>query len=132
VAKPEIVAFDLEGTLTAGVAWEGMRDYLVAHGEGDKFRRFFRKNLLPVMAFRFGLLRDERAFKERWVLDIMRLFTDYTTQRFEEVSAWVVEKTFWPQRRVAVVDELEMHQANGRRVIIVSGMFEQMLQQFAA
>ena len=37
-AEREIVAFDLEGTLSAGVAWEGMRDYLVAHGEGDKFR----------------------------------------------------------------------------------------------
>jgi hypothetical protein len=28
------VAFDLEGTLTASVAWEGMRDYLLAHDEG--------------------------------------------------------------------------------------------------
>ena len=32
MAEQEIVAFDLEGTLTAGVAWEGMRDYLKAHG----------------------------------------------------------------------------------------------------
>ena len=59
MADLEIVAFDLEGTLTAGVAWEGMRDYLVAHGEEGKYRRFFRKNLLPVLAFRFGLLRVE-------------------------------------------------------------------------
>jgi HAD superfamily phosphoserine phosphatase-like hydrolase len=32
---------------------------------------------------------------------------------------------------VAVVEELEAHRANGRRVIIVSGMFEPILQQFA-
>jgi len=132
MAEQEIVAFDLEGTLTAGVAWEGLRDYLLAHGEGDKFRRFFRKNLLPVLAFRFGLLRDERAFKERWILGIMRLFADYTTQRFEEVAAWVVERTFWPNRRDLLVAELERHVANGRHVIIVSGMFEPILQQFAA
>ena len=129
--KPEIVAFDLEGTLTAGVAWEGMHDYLMAHGEGDKFRRFFRKNLLMVLAFRFGLLRDERAFNERWILEVLRLFAGYTPERFAEMAAWVVGHTFWPQRRVAVVDELVAHQANGRRIIIVSGMFEPILQQFA-
>ncbi len=129
--KPEIVAFDLEGTLTAGVAWEGMRDYLMAHGEGDKFRRFFRKNLLPVLAFRFGLLRDERAFKERWILDVLRLFAGYSPEQLDEMAAWVVGHTFWPQRRVVVVDELVAHQANGRRVIIVSGMFEPILRPFA-
>lgn len=132
MVEQEIVAFDLEGTLTAGVAWEGMRDYLKAHGEEDKYRRFFRRNLLSVLAFRFGLLRDERAFKERWILGVLRLFAGYTTPQFEEVAAWVVEQTFWPQRRVAVVEELEGHRANGRRVIIVSGMFELILQAFAA
>jgi len=132
MAEPEIVAFDLEGTLTAGVAWEGMRDYLKVHEQEDKYRRFFRKNILLVLAYRFGLLRDERAFKERWILGIMRLFADYAPQQFEEVGAWVVRQTFWPQRRVAVVEELEGHRENGRRVIIVSGLFEPILQQFAA
>ena len=127
----EFVAFDLEGTLTAGVAWEGMRDYLVAHEEGDKFRRFFRKNMLPALAFRFGLIRDERAFKERWILDVLRLFTGYSEARLAEMAAWVVGHTFWPQRRLTVLDELEAHQENGRSVIIVSGMFEPILQQFA-
>lgn len=127
----EIVVFDLEGTLTAGVAWEGMRDYLVAHGEADKFRRFFRQNLFQVAAFRFGLLRDERAFKERWILSLLRLFAGYSPERLAEMAAWVVGHTFWPQRRLAVVDELVAHQANGRRVIIVSGMFEPILQHFA-
>ena len=132
MAEPEIVAFDLEGTLSAGIAWEGMRDYLVAHGEGDKFRRFFRKNFLRVLAFRVGILRNERAFKERWILDMMRLFAGYTPERFAEVSAWVADRTFWHHRRVAVVEELIAYQEKGARVIVVSGMFEPILQQFAA
>lgn len=132
MAEAEIVAFDLEGTLSSGVAWEGMRDYLQAHGEGATFQRFLRKNLLRVLAFRVGILRDERAFKERWILGMMRLFAGYTPARFAEAAAWVAEQTFWPNRRVAVVEELLAHQENGRRVIIVSGMFEPILQQFAA
>ena len=132
MAEPEIVAFDLEGTLSAGIAWEGMRDYLVAHGEGDKFRRFFRKNFLRVLAFRVGILKNERAFKERWILGMMRLFAGYTPERFAEVSAWVADRTFWHHRRVAVVEELIAYQEKGARVIIVSGMYEPILQQFAA
>ena len=132
MAEPEIVAFDLEGTLSAGIAWEGMRDYLVAHGEGDKFRRFFRKNFLRVLAFRVGILKNERAFKERWILGMMRLFAGYTPERFAEVSAWVADRTFWHHRRVAVVEELIAYQEKGARVIVVSGMFEPILQQFAA
>lgn len=131
MSNADMVAFDLEGTLTAGVAWEGMRDYLEAHNEGEKFRRFFRKNLLPVLGYRFGLIRDERAFKERWILDVLRLFSGYSAARMAEMAAWVVEQTFWPQRRLAVVDELVAHQADDRRVFIVSGMFEPILQQFA-
>ena len=132
MAEQEIVAFDLEGTLSAGIAWEGMRDYLVAHGEGDKFRRFFRKNFLRVLAFRVGILKNERAFKERWILGMMRLFAGYTPERFAEVSAWVADRTFWHHRRVAVVEELIAYQEKGARVIIVSGMYEPILQQFAA
>ena len=132
MAEPEVVAFDLEGTLSAGVAWEGMRDYLVAHDEGDKFKRFLRHNFLRVLAFRVGIIRNERAFKERWILDVMRLFAGYTPERFDEVAAWVANQSFWAHRRVAVVEELLAYKENGRRVIVVSGMFEPILQQFAA
>jgi hypothetical protein len=86
VAEPDIAAFDLEGTLSSGVAWEGLRDYLQAHDEGKKFSRYVRKNIVRVMAFRLGLLRNERAFKEQWIVGLMRLFVGYTPQRFEEVA----------------------------------------------
>ena len=132
MAEPDIVAFDLEGTLSSGVAWEGMRDYLQAHDEGKKFSRYVRQNIVRVLAYRWGLLRDERAFKEQWIVGLMRLFAGYTPQRFAEAAAWVVERTLWPKRRDVVVEELLTHQENGRRVIIVSGMFEPILQLFAA
>ena len=132
MTEQEIVAFDLEGTLSAGVAWEGMRDYLVAHDEGDKFKRFVRQNFLRLTAFRVGIIRNERAFKERWILGVMRLFAGYTPERFDEVANWVADRSFWAHRRLPVVDELLAFQEKGARVIIVSGMFEPILQQFAA
>lgn len=131
-ADIEFVASDLEGTLSAGVTWEGMRDYLLAYGRQTAVRRFMRGNFLKTVRYKLGLLRDERAFKERWILDLLRLFTGFSQAQMDEVSYWVVEKTLWPARRQVVVDALRQHQENGRRVIIVSGLFAPMLEVFAA
>lgn len=123
------VASDLEGTLTAGQTWQGMRDYLIEHEEGDKYRRFYRRQFFRLLRFKFKWI-DDRVFKEQWILDILNLFKGYSHDRFTDMSNWVTEKSLWPERRRVVVDELQDHLANGRRVIIVSGFFEPMLAAF--
>ncbi|MCB8967734.1 MAG: HAD-IB family phosphatase [Ardenticatenaceae bacterium] len=125
----DIVASDLEGTLSAGQTWRGMRTYLEAHGQADAFRRFFRRRLPALVLYRLHLV-DDRAFKERWILDVLRLFTGYTPTAFADVAQWVVESELWPQRRQAVVAELEQHRENGRRVLVISGLFQPMLDVF--
>ncbi|MEZ4644628.1 MAG: HAD family hydrolase [Chloroflexota bacterium] len=125
----DIVASDLEGTLSAGQTWRGMRTYLEAHGQADAFRRFFRRRLPALVLYRLHLV-DDRAFKERWILDVLRLFTGYTPSAFADVAQWVVESELWPQRRQGVVAELEQHRENGRRVLVISGLFQPMLDVF--
>jgi HAD superfamily phosphoserine phosphatase-like hydrolase len=126
-----IVASDLEGTLTSGVAWEAMRSYLMQHGQQQIVRRFMRHNVLDIVRYKFGWLKDERAFKERWILEILALFAGLSKVQMVEVGIWVVTQNLWPKRREAVVEELQSHVANGRHVIIVSGLFEPMLDAFA-
>jgi HAD superfamily phosphoserine phosphatase-like hydrolase len=127
-----IVAFDLEGTITAAETWRGMRDYLRANGRSAEFRRFFLRHLPGVIGYRLGLLRDMLAFKERWVLGILALYGGMSRAQLEEMGDWVAEQVLWPSRRQAVVVELEAHRENGRSVIIVSGMFEPILAPIAA
>ena len=124
------VASDLEGTLSAGQAWRGMQDYLVNHNYKNLFRGFFVRKLPHFLLFRMGLA-DGQAFKEAWILGILKLFEGFSRDEFAAVTNWVIEKEVWPQRRQSVLDELHEHQANGRRVIIVTGMFEPFVDAFA-
>ncbi len=126
-----VVAADVEGTLSAGAAWKGMRDYLRANGEGDKYKKFLRRWMFRIIKFRLGLIANERAFKEQWIVEMLHLFTDYSPERMLEMGHFVVENEVWPNRRQAVVDELLAHKENGRRVILVTGVMEPVLTHVA-
>lgn len=128
----QIVAADLEGTITAAETWRGMRDYLQANGRSAPFRRFFLRQLPRLVGYRLGLLRDVPAFKENWVMGILNLYADMDRSQIEAMADYVAEAVLWPSRREAVVAELEAHRQNGRSVIIVSGMFEPILARIAA
>ena len=124
------VASDLEGTITAGETWRGMRDYLVENGYERPYRRFFLRHIPGLVLFRMGRV-NEPAFKERWILDLLHLFKGFDESQMATMAEFVAMKTLWPTRREAVVAELQAHQANGRSVIIVTGLFEPILQILA-
>jgi phosphoserine phosphatase len=130
--RQEVVAADLEGTLSAGATWRGLRGYLEANEQNALFKQFMRPRLPQIILFRLGLLRNEQAFKEQWVLDMYQLFVGYTEAQFAEVAGFVVTQELWPQRRPSVVAECLAHQQNGRRLILVTGVNEPVLARFAA
>lgn len=122
------VATDLEGTLTAGVTWEGMYNYLLTHGHAAQARWFYATHLPKYLALKiFG--GDYSQFKNDWMRALLRLFKGYSVPQFEAMCAWVVENELWPKRRKAVVAELTAHLQAGRRVLIVTGMYEPLLEQ---
>ena len=126
-----IVASDVEGTLTAGTGWVGMRAYLEANGQGDAFKQFLRQRMFKVLQYRLGLLRNAQAFKMQWLQDLLQLFAGYSEIQMMEMGQYVTEHEVWPKRRQAVVDELRIHKENGRRVILVTGVIEPILTNIA-
>ncbi len=127
----EAATFDVEGTLTEGATWVGLRTYLETHGQGELFKRFLRRKMFSIVLFRLHLIRDERAFKEQWVLDELRLFAGYSEAQMAEVGQFVVEQELWPNRRPSVVTELEQQKQDGRRVLLVTGVMEPVLAVLA-
>ncbi len=119
-------ATDLEGTLTAVSTVRAMHDYLVKHGRAGEARRF-RLLRLPVYLLLRAVGANLRSFKNDWMRDLLRMFAGYSQADFQGMCEWVVEHHLWPGRRTEVVRELQRHQAAGRRVLIVTGMFEPLL-----
>lgn len=132
-ADPErpTVASDMEGTLSAGVTWKGLRNYLLAHGRKEDYDRFFRANLYKLPLYYLGWINPQK-FKQAWIGDIFHLFNGFSRPAFDEVAEWVVEHEHWPRRRRGIIAELEQHLAQGRRVVVVSGLIEPILGRFAA
>ncbi|MDX1414874.1 MAG: haloacid dehalogenase-like hydrolase [Candidatus Promineifilaceae bacterium] len=127
--RSETVATDLEGTLSSGVAWEGMRDYLMANGRDQAFKRFFLRQMPRYALFKLGIVNRDQM-KEAWILGLLKLFKGIEPQQMSEMGQFVVEETLWPTRRKALLAELEAHRDQGRRVIITTGQIEPILAEF--
>jgi len=122
-----IVATDLEGTLTAGVTVLGIHRYLEAHGRAAISKAITRRRMGGFI-FRKLLRFDLREYKNDWMREVTRLFAGEPLGRVRDLADWVVENVTWKDRRAAVLTELEAHLAAGRRVIVVTGVFDLLLE----
>jgi phosphoserine phosphatase len=126
-----IVASDLEGTLTTGETWRGVRAYLFLHHRKADFWWFFISQLPEFIGSKLGLI-SKREFQNRWTANIMRLFAGLTEKEFQQIATWIAENELLPKVRRNVLSELEMAKQNGSRVILASGTYQPVLEAFAA
>jgi HAD superfamily phosphoserine phosphatase-like hydrolase len=124
------VAADLEGTLTTGQTWKGIRAYLERNGRGREYSRFFALRVPSAILARVGVL-DKREFENRYTADTVRFFQGLTPDEFRKVAEFIVENELWPKRREAVLQELEALRLQGRRLILASGTYQPVLEAFA-
>jgi phosphoserine phosphatase len=126
-----IVATDLEGTLTAGVTVLGIHRYLETHGRAAVSKAITRRRMGGFI-FRKLLRLDLREYKNEWMREVTRVFAGEPVEAVREMADWVVEQVTWEDRRKAVLVELEAHLAAGRRVILVTGVFDLFLERLLA
>lgn len=126
----EVVAFDVEGTLSTGAQWRGVGRYLVLHGRALRYRLFFLARLPSAYLARFGAIADQ-PFRDRWVVDLARFFRGLTVAELERLGEWVVEQEIWPARRMNVLTELAAHISAGRRVALLSAMYQPVVDALA-
>jgi phosphoserine phosphatase len=123
----QIVAVDLEGTLTAGETWRGLAAWLKANGYGRRYRWFLFTHLPYYLAMRAGWM-DRTSFNVRWVRGLLRAFRGFTLTQFEQAAEWAVEAETWPKRRPALVQELWAHREAGRKIMLVSGAYQPIVE----
>jgi HAD superfamily phosphoserine phosphatase-like hydrolase len=125
-----IIAADLEGTLTKGETWRGLKAYLEAHGRKRDYDGFIRRHLLDYLGASVGVI-PKRRFQTRWITDFPQLFGGATLKEFHAIAAWVTERELLPKLRRAPINELEAAKRGGARVILVSGTYQPVLEMFA-
>ncbi len=126
-----IVATDFDGTLTTGQLGRAMGRYLEANGDARAYKRFYRRQIPRYLLAKIGLM-PMRTFKKGWARGIPFLFEGMDHDELTRMFTFAIENEIWPKRRVDVLDELAQYQAEGSRIIIVSGAYQPFLDIFAA
>ncbi len=70
-------------------------------------------------------------FRDRWVRDLTRLFRGWTAKDLAALAEWVVDHELWPARREDVLVELTAHRRAGRRIALLSAMYQPILDELA-
>jgi HAD superfamily phosphoserine phosphatase-like hydrolase len=126
-----IVASDLEGTLSSGETWKAMAAYLERDGKSRVYRNFFNARFPRALLAQSAII-NKREFQNRWIEELIGLFTGLSLEEFRAVGEWVVEHHLWPGRKPQVIAELEQYKLEGARLILVSGTYQPVLEAFAA
>ena len=126
----DVIATDLEGTLTTGATWRATGRWIEASGRRGAYRRFLAPRLLRVPLARRGLI-DGQAFRERWMRDLTRFLAGLDEREVRAYAGWVVDHELWPGRRAVLLDELEAERQRGRRIVVASGTYQPVADVFA-
>jgi phosphoserine phosphatase len=125
-----IVASDFDGTLTTGEMWRGVARYVREHGRGATLRRFLLARLPRMVMMRLGV-GDQVALRSRFMEQLPQVTAGFSTAQVDDLAQWVVEQELWPKRRQPILDELEGYRQQGKRILVVSGAYQPILQAFA-
>lgn len=125
----DVVAADLEGTITDGETWRGVGRWLAANGHRRAYRRFLVPRLAAMPLVRAGLV-PRQSFRDRWIRDLVGLLGGRSADEIDEIAAWIVDEELWPGRREPILDELVDARASGARIVVVSGTYDPVLRLF--
>lgn len=122
-----IALFDVDGTLVPSNTWA----VLLSHPRlGKTARRRVMRRVLPVwLGVRLRLASDD-AFRQQWVQAVAALLRGWSRSETNELFDWVVANmadAFYP----SVVARLRRHVDAGDHVVLVSGMYVELVGAFA-
>jgi len=126
----DVVASDLEGTLTTGETWRILGEFLKSHGRAVQYNAFFYSRLPGFMLAKAKLINAQR-FRESWFEGMTALLKGMPREQIDALMAQIVDEV-WTARRVEVIAELERHRVGGARIIIASGTYQPAADAFAA
>jgi HAD superfamily hydrolase (TIGR01490 family) len=129
MSSPKIVLaiFDFDGTLTDGHLWKGVAGY-------SRFKKSRRFALIRYMAAHLPIwlaakikMYPEDLNRAKWGRDLAVMFRGYTPEELAAACEWIAVNYFLPLMRQDMLDIMAEHKKNGCRLLILSGMFNEVL-----
>lgn len=126
----KIIVSDIEGTLTTGSSWKGLRTFYKGHYSPWIYNLFFARWIPRYLLVGIGAMSRKAAMLD-WMLDEIKLFKGTSKGKFKQMAEWIVDHEMWEKRRVDVVQELENARKDGIKIAVVSGAYQPIVDSFA-
>lgn len=124
-----VATFDLDGTLYTGHIIHGIAlHHRTFHVKRWRLNAFVATHMALYPLYRVGIL-SEAAMREMWARHLSWTIAGWTPEEAERAFNWITDHYVKPLIRMDVVERLHAHQAQGHRVIIVSGTFAPLLRE---
>ena len=121
--------FDVDGTLTSGGSvW---RPLLRSPDVSPAKKAWLYATAMPHYLLSKGRMASQAGFRDRWVRLMAWLMAGWSVEAVEEICQEVASTQLAPNLRLDVVDILKQHQQHGHYVVLVSTMFEGIVQEIA-
>ncbi|MEA3350271.1 MAG: HAD-IB family phosphatase [Chloroflexota bacterium] len=125
-----LVVSDLDGTLTTGSSWRGLRCYFQKHYSAWTYNLFFLRWLPRFPLMKLGLL-DKQKTMTAWMQAEIGLLRGEPSQALNEMAEVIVVEELWPERRVDMLAKLDKHRQSGAQIAIVSSAYQPIVEAFA-
>ncbi len=117
-----VALFDSDGTLYSNQMGWGMMKYEETHGNRAAARLYFASLMPGFLLSKAGLMKPE-TFQHTLIMGLTNFFKGSSLSDAASLFDWVVHEYLLPSERTDVVKRLKEHQAQGHRVVIISGSF---------
>ena len=124
-----LAIFDLDGTLYTGHITQGIaRHHRVHKVKRLQYYAFFVTHIAAWPLKLLGLV-PEATMRRLWISHVGWTIRGWTPEQAAPAFAWIAEQYVLPLLRPDVMERLRDHQAQGHRVIIVSGTMAPLLAE---
>ena len=123
-----LALFDVDGTLVPANTWATLLAYPRL---GSAAKRKVMLRVLPVWLAGKLKLSDDDAFRQCWVRAVAGLLGGWSRAETNALFDWVASKGMAGAFRVEIVARLRRHMERGDTVILVSGMYAELVAAFA-
>jgi HAD superfamily phosphoserine phosphatase-like hydrolase len=125
-----LIVTDLEGTLTTGSNWRGIRSYFKENYSTLAYNLFFSRFLLRFPLMKLGLLNRQKTMTA-WMQAEIALMQGVPIGAVNAMAESVVYQEMWPKCRSDVLSELEKKRLAGAQIVVVSGAYQPIVEAFA-
>jgi HAD superfamily hydrolase (TIGR01490 family) len=116
-----VALFDSDGTLYTGQFGRGMMKYSSEHNRKYFSRRYYA-SILPIYLLFKMKLASWQSLQHALLAHLSGMLQGLDQDQAITALTWLLHEYLLPTQRPDVLQRLKEHQANGHKIIIVSGM----------